>query len=191
MGTRPAIVVLALCISYASAVDAEEEAPNVASVEIRVSAPVRIIDVDSSVRVNSNRKYRLDIPKEIRSVSSQLQFTQYAHDETSPVTVRAVSAGEIYLCLCNNTPATLRLKGSWEIVASTVGNFANPDDPGLEDFGEILLRSDTAQAYIRVDWYTPDALPNWGDGRLTILGTEGYIELRKYVDVAGRPGTET
>ena len=28
----------------------------------------------------------------------------------------------------------------------------------------------------------------WGDGRLTILGTEGYIELRKYVDVAGRAG---
>ena len=77
-----------------------------------------------------------------------------------------------------------------EIVASSVGNFANPDDPGLEDFGEILLRSDIAQGYIRVDWYTPDALPNWGDGRLTILGTEGYIELRKYVDVAGRPGTD-
>jgi len=77
-----------------------------------------------------------------------------------------------------------------EIVASSVGNFANPADPGLQDFGEVLLRSDHAQGYIRVDWYTPDALPNWGDGRLTILGTEGYIELRKYVDVAGRPGTD-
>jgi hypothetical protein len=41
-----------------------------------------------------------------------------------------------------------------------------------------------------VDWYTPDGLPTWGDGRLTILGTEGYIELRKYVDVAGRDGTD-
>jgi predicted dehydrogenase len=76
-----------------------------------------------------------------------------------------------------------------EIVASTVGNFAHPDDPGLQDFGEILLRSDHAQGYIRVDWYTPDALPTWGDGRLTLLGTEGYIELRKYVDIAGREGT--
>ncbi len=76
------------------------------------------------------------------------------------------------------------------IVHATVGNFANPDRPGLQDFGEILLRSDRAQGYVRVDWYTPDALPNWGDGRLTILGTEGYIELRKYVDVAGRPGTD-
>ncbi len=75
-----------------------------------------------------------------------------------------------------------------EIVASSVGNFANPQTLGLQDFGEVLLRADNAQAYIRVDWYTPDALPTWGDGRLTILGTEGYIELRKYVDVAGREG---
>ena len=77
-----------------------------------------------------------------------------------------------------------------EIVSATVGNFANPTDPGLQDFGEMLIRSEQGQGYIRVDWYTPDALPNWGDGRLTILGTEGYIELRKYVDVAGRPGTD-
>lgn len=77
-----------------------------------------------------------------------------------------------------------------EIVASTVGNFANPSDPEFEDFGEVLLRSENAQGYARMDWYTPDALPNWGDGRLTILGTDGYIELRKYVDVAGRPGTD-
>ena len=77
-----------------------------------------------------------------------------------------------------------------EIVASSVGNFANPNDPGLQDFGEILLRSDKGQGYIRVDWYTPDALPTWGDGRLTILGTDGTIELRKYVDIAGRAGTD-
>ena len=49
--------------------------------------------------------------------------------------------------------------------------------------GEITLKGDKGHGYIRVDWYTPDALPTWGDGRLTILGTEGYIELRKYVDV--------
>ena len=77
-----------------------------------------------------------------------------------------------------------------EIVSSSVGNFANPDTPGLNDFGECLLRGDGVQGYFRLDWYTPDALPNWGDGRLTILGTEGYIELRKYVDVAGRDGID-
>ncbi|RMA41956.1 Gfo/Idh/MocA family protein [Rhodophyticola porphyridii] len=77
-----------------------------------------------------------------------------------------------------------------EITLASVGNFANRKDPGLQDFGEIALRSDTGHGYIRVDWFTPDALPTWGDGRLTILGTEGYIELRKYVDVGGRAGTD-
>lgn len=77
-----------------------------------------------------------------------------------------------------------------EIVSASIGNFANPDDPGLEDFGEIVVRGDKGRGYIRVDWYTPDGLPTWGDGRLTILGTEGTIELRKYVDIAGRPGTD-
>lgn len=77
-----------------------------------------------------------------------------------------------------------------EITMASVGNFANPSDSGLQDFGQIALQSDTGHGYIRVDWYTPDALPNWGDGRLTILGTEGTIELRKYVDIAGAPGTD-
>ena len=76
-----------------------------------------------------------------------------------------------------------------QITLASIGNYANPDDPGVQDFGEIALRSPQGHGYIRVDWYTPDALPTWGDGRLTILGTEGYIELRKYVDV-GRQGTD-
>ncbi|MEM7045499.1 MAG: Gfo/Idh/MocA family oxidoreductase [Pseudomonadota bacterium] len=75
-----------------------------------------------------------------------------------------------------------------EILSSTVANYANPETPGLEDFGEVVLRSTSGHGYIRVDWYTPDGLPTWGDGRLKILGTEGYVELRKYVDIAGRPG---
>jgi predicted dehydrogenase len=70
-----------------------------------------------------------------------------------------------------------------EVSLATAANYANPDYPGLQDFGEIALRSEQGHGYIRVDWYTPDALPNWGDGRLTLLGTEGYIELRKYTDV--------
>jgi len=77
-----------------------------------------------------------------------------------------------------------------EIVASGIGHFGTADLPGFQDFGEILLRSDRAGGYIRVDWFTADGLPSWGDGRLTILGTEGTIELRKYVDIAGRPGTD-
>jgi len=77
-----------------------------------------------------------------------------------------------------------------QIVASSVGNFGMPDRPDFEDFGEILLRSSHAAGYVRVDWFTPDGLPTWGDGRLFILGTEGSIELRKYIDVEGRPGRD-
>lgn len=77
-----------------------------------------------------------------------------------------------------------------KVTMASAANYANPDDKGLQDFGELALRSDQGHGYIRVDWYNPDALPTWGDGRLTILGTEGYIELRKYVDVARNDGTD-
>ncbi len=77
-----------------------------------------------------------------------------------------------------------------EVVSSTVANYTHPDAPKMQDFGELTLRSARAHGYVRVDWYTPQGLPTWGDGRLVILGTEGYIELRKYVDVAGRPGRD-
>jgi len=79
---------------------------------------------------------------------------------------------------------------SAQITHAFTANYANPSDPALQDFGEINLHSDRGTGYIRVDWYTPDALPTWGDGRLTILGTEGTIELRKYVDVGGADGTD-
>jgi predicted dehydrogenase len=74
-----------------------------------------------------------------------------------------------------------------DIVASQVGNVNHPQYPGLEDFGDVMLRGNGGSGYIRVDWFTPDGLSTWGDGRLTVLGTEGYIELRKYVDIGGRP----
>ena len=77
---------------------------------------------------------------------------------------------------------------SAEVVASHIGNFGNPETPELEDFGEVLLRGNGGTGFIRVDWFTPKGLGVWGDGRLTILGTDGYIELRKYVDIGGRPG---
>jgi predicted dehydrogenase len=77
-----------------------------------------------------------------------------------------------------------------EIVTATIGKFGTADFPAFEDFGEIVMRSTRASGYMRVDWFTPDGLPTWGDGRFTILGTEGYIELRKYLDIEGRPGTD-
>jgi hypothetical protein len=54
----------------------------------------------------------------------------------------------------------------------------------------MLLRNDNGCGYARLDWYTPDGLATWGDGRLTVLGTDGYIELRKNIDIAGRPGSD-
>ena len=79
---------------------------------------------------------------------------------------------------------------SAEVVAAHIGNFGNPETPELEDFGDVVLRGNGGMGYIRVDWFTPRGLGVWGDGRLTILGTDGYIELRKYIDIAGRPGAD-
>jgi len=75
-----------------------------------------------------------------------------------------------------------------EIVASQVGNVNHPQYPTFQDFGDVMLRGNGGAGYIRVDWFTPDGLNTWGDGRLTILGTDGFIEIRKNVDIAGRPG---
>ena len=77
-----------------------------------------------------------------------------------------------------------------EVATAQVGNFKHPQYPELEDFGDMVLRGNGGTGYIRVDWYTPQGLGVWGDGRLVILGAEGYIELRKYIDIAGRPGKD-
>ena len=71
------------------------------------------------------------------------------------------------------------------IVHARAANYTNPEHPGLEDFGEItVLGSNGASGYHRVDWLNPAGLSTWGDGRCILLGTEGYIEMRKYVNVA-------
>jgi predicted dehydrogenase len=75
-----------------------------------------------------------------------------------------------------------------EVVASQTGNVQHPQYPDFEDFGDMMLRGDGGTGYVRVEWFTPAGLSTWGDGRLTILGTDGFIEIRKNVDIAGRPG---
>lgn len=75
-----------------------------------------------------------------------------------------------------------------EVVTSQVGNFHFKQFANFEDFGDLMVRSDRATGYIRVDWLTPNGLNTWGDVRLFLLGTEGYIELRKNVDIGGRDG---
>lgn len=75
-----------------------------------------------------------------------------------------------------------------EVVASQTGNVHYPQYPAFEDFGDVTVRGNGGSGYIRVDWFTPDGLKTWGDGRLTILGTDGYIEIRKNIDIGGRDG---
>ncbi|XID94019.1 Gfo/Idh/MocA family protein [Paenibacillaceae bacterium WGS1546] len=72
-----------------------------------------------------------------------------------------------------------------KVAHSKVANYNYPEYPNFEDFGDATLIGDNgATGYFRVDWMTPDGLSTWGDGRMTILGSDGYIELRKYVDIA-------
>ena len=72
-----------------------------------------------------------------------------------------------------------------KVMHSKVANYRSKDYPELEDYGDATLAGDNgATNYFRVDWLTPDGLGTWGDGRTVILGTEGYIELRKYIDIA-------
>jgi predicted dehydrogenase len=75
------------------------------------------------------------------------------------------------------------------IAAATIGAFGTPP-VGFEDFAEITLRSPAMTGTMRLDWFTPDGLPDWGDGRLFLVGTEGTLELRKNLDIAGRAGAD-
>ncbi len=82
----------------------------------------------------------------------------------------------------------LHFTGSTEVTVAhaLVENTTMPEEPGFQDFGEMTLVGDKGHGYLRLDWFTPDGLPTWGDGRLFILGTEGTIECRKYTDI-GQP----
>jgi predicted dehydrogenase len=76
-----------------------------------------------------------------------------------------------------------------EVVNSSIANYAHPEHPGLDDFGDANIVTNTgATGYFRVDWFTPDGLQAWGDGRTFILGTEGFIEQRKYMNIATQDG---
>jgi predicted dehydrogenase len=70
-----------------------------------------------------------------------------------------------------------------EVVASQIANVRHPKRPKFQDFGDMMLRGNKGFGYVRLDWFTPDGLGTWGDGRLFILGTDGYIEVRKYTNV--------
>jgi predicted dehydrogenase len=87
-----------------------------------------------------------------------------------------------FLFFTNSTAGT--------IVSAQVGNVNHPDRPAFQDFGDVVVRGNRGTGYVRLDWFTPAGLGVWGDGRLTILGTDGYIEARKYIDIGGKPGAD-
>ena len=87
---------------------------------------------------------------------------------------------EQFLHFTNSTSA--------QVVCSQVGNINHKEYPGIEDFGDAMVRGNGGSGYFRIDWFTPEGLGTWGDGRLTILGTDGYMELRKNIDINGREG---
>lgn len=75
-----------------------------------------------------------------------------------------------------------RCKGG-KVVHAAVDNRANLDKPGFEDVGQACLILDNGvQCFSRVNWFTPDAMRGWGDGRTFITGTKGVMEIRKYFD---------
>ncbi|MBQ3865243.1 MAG: Gfo/Idh/MocA family oxidoreductase [Clostridia bacterium] len=77
-----------------------------------------------------------------------------------------------------------------KVVSSRIANYAHPDQPELDDFGDCTLTAENgASGYFRVDWFTPDGLRSWGDGRIFLLGTEGYIELRKTINIGTKEET--
>jgi predicted dehydrogenase len=73
--------------------------------------------------------------------------------------------------------------GHVDIAESQIANVAHPEHPHFQDFGDMVLRGDRGLGYVRLDWFTPNGLGTWGDGRLFVLGTKGYIEVRKYTNV--------
>lgn len=74
---------------------------------------------------------------------------------------------------------------SARIVRSCMKNCGTPEHPDFYDFGECCLVGDSgATCYFRVDWFTPAGMGAWGDGRTFVTGTDGSIEVRKYIDVA-------
>ena len=87
---------------------------------------------------------------------------------------------------CHQIEQILYFAGAEDAVIekSRIGNYAHPKYPGFQDYGDCLLRCENGVAgYFRVDWFTADGLAAWGDGRTLIVGTEGTLEIRKYIDL--------
>ena len=100
---------------------------------------------------------------------------------------REKTGGILTDLVCHQIHQFLEFTGAEDAVLdlARVANFHHPQYGDWDDFGDCALTaSNGATGHFRVDWFTPDGLSTWGDGRMTVVGTEGYVELRKYCDVA-------
>ena len=77
-----------------------------------------------------------------------------------------------------------------EVVAAQIANYRHLNHPGFQDFGDFVLRGDGGTGYVRIDWFTPAGLGIWGDTRILVQGTDGYVEVRKNIDIGGREGPD-
>lgn len=61
---------------------------------------------------------------------------------------------------------------------------------GFYDYGEALFEyaGGSITGSFRLDWLSPDGLNAHGDGRFLVLGSEGYLDYRPSVELAGRVG---
>ncbi len=65
-----------------------------------------------------------------------------------------------------------------------VNNYNFKEYTEFEDFGDFTLTGDNGvTGYFRIDWNSPAGLKTWGDARMLIEGSDGYIELRKNCNV--------
>ena len=80
--------------------------------------------------------------------------------------------------------------GTAEVLSAQVGNVSVPRHPAMQDIGQMVISGGGAIGTHRVDYLSPTGLKTWGDGRLMIVGTDGTLEVRTNVDVAGRKGKE-
>lgn len=76
--------------------------------------------------------------------------------------------------------------------SARVKNYFNKNHPGLDDFGDATLTAENGiTGYVRIDWLSPAGIQTWGDGKVVILGSDGYIELRKNCDIGKTKVTDT
>lgn len=80
---------------------------------------------------------------------------------------------------CHSVDLALQAHGSKVVaVDGRHGNFAHRQYPTFQDHGEIQLTfANGGTCEIRLDWFTPDKYPTYGDGRGMIFGTKGTLEI--------------